>query len=80
MRAFGWKTIEGKSLNYKGSKEDGLPIVGVVKDFHYEDLQDAVEPLVHIYRDRNRLNAHRYLTVKVASNHLTEVEKFIDNA
>ena len=80
MRAFGWKTIEGKNLNYKGSKEDGLPIVGVVKDFHYEDLQDAVEPLVHIYRDRNRLNAHRYLTVKVASNHLTEVEKFIDNA
>ena len=79
MRAFGWTSIEGRRLSYKGSDELGLPIVGVVKNFHYQELQEEVEPLVHIYRDRSRLDAHRYLTVKVAKGHEIEIENLIAN-
>ncbi|MET1258601.1 ABC transporter permease [Flagellimonas sp. DF-77] len=65
MRAFGWKSIEGRRLKYKGDDGPGHQIVGVVKDFHYEDMQNAVEPLVHIYRDKDALAYHRYLSIRV---------------
>jgi len=77
LKAFGWESIEGKRLNLKGSKDLGYPIVGVVKDFHYQDLQNAVEPLVHIYRDRNSLEAHRFLTVRVQEGHEATIENII---
>ena len=80
MRAFGWTSIEGKRLNYKDSNSTGLPIVGVVKDFHYEDLQEAVEPLVHIYRSHKELRLHRFLTVSVQEGHEISVENKITEA
>lgn len=80
MKAFGWKTIEGKRLKYKSSEDVGQPIVGVIKDFHYQDLQNAVEPLVHIYRDKNQLDRHRFLSVKVAEGHEKQVEGIISAA
>jgi putative ABC transport system permease protein len=36
-----------------------------MEDFHYQDLQRAVEPLVHYYRDEKSLASHRYLSIRV---------------
>ncbi len=48
MRALGWSDLQDKFLLTGGSKERH-PVVGVVKDFHYESLQHKIEPLVHHY-------------------------------
>ncbi len=80
LKAFGWNSIEGKRLNFKTGDDEGFPIVGVVKDFHYQDLQNAVEPLVHIYRDPKSLKHHRFLTVSVIEGHEVEVENSIASA
>lgn len=80
LKAFGWESIEGKRLKFKGSDDSGYPIVGVVKDFHYQDLQNTVEPLVHIYRDRSALESHRFLTVSVQEGHEAEIENIISSA
>ena len=80
MKAFGWTDIEGKQLKFKNEAYAGHPIVGVIKDFHYQDLQNAVEPLVHIYRDKERLDAHRFLSVKVMEGHEKQVENTIVSA
>ncbi|MGJ8715086.1 MAG: ABC transporter permease [Maribacter stanieri] len=77
MEAFGWTTIEGKRLKYKNSDFIGNPIVGVMKDFHYQDLQNAVEPLVHYYRDEENLAKHRYLTVRVVDGKEKEIKSII---
>ena len=77
MEAFGWTTIEGKRLKYKNSDFIGNPIVGVMKDFHYQDLQNAVEPLVHYYRDEENLAKHRYLTVRVVDGKEKEIKNII---
>ncbi|MBZ9650953.1 ABC transporter permease [Psychroflexus montanilacus] len=77
LKAFGWESIEGKRMKFKGNEESGYPIVGVVKDFHYQDLQNAVEPLVHIFRDRKRLEAHRFLTVRVQEGHEAAIENIL---
>lgn len=80
LKAFGWESIEGKRLKFKGSDDSGYQIVGVVKDFHYQDLQNTVEPLVHIYRDRSALESHRFLTVSVQEGHEAEIENIISSA
>ncbi len=65
MAAFGWTSIEGKRLKFKNSDFIGEPVVGVMEDFNYQDLQNVVEPLVHYYRDEENLSSHRYLSVRV---------------
>ncbi len=65
MKALGWNSIEGKRLKFKNSSDLGYLVVGVMEDFHYQDLQNAVEPLVHFYRDKRNLGAHRYLSLRV---------------
>ncbi len=48
VRKMGWKTGLGRSLEGFGHKGK---IVGVVKDFYYKSLHNAVEPLVMVYNN-----------------------------
>ena len=77
MKAFGWESIEGKYLQEKGNSKARLPVVGVMEDFHYEDMQNAVEPLVHFYLGKTSLKYHRFLSVRVAKDHEESVQKII---
>ena len=77
MEAFGWKSIEGKRLKWKNDDAEGFPIVGVMEDFHYQDLQNAVEPLVHYYRPQKDLGAHRYLMVRVTEGQEKAIQDMI---
>ncbi|NUM80387.1 ABC transporter permease [bacterium] len=43
VQKFGWKSAIGKSLSMHGGKGK---VIGVVKDFHFQSLHHAVEPLV----------------------------------
>lgn len=80
MEAFGWNSIEGKRLKFKNDVSEGYPIVGVMEDFHYQDLQNAVEPLVHIYREKENLGAHRYLSVRVIEGQEKAIQAMIASA
>lgn len=80
MAAFGWTTIEGKRLKFKKDDFIGNPVVGVMEDFQYQDLQNAVEPLVHYYRSEDDLDKHRYLTVRVVDGKEKEVKDMIASA
>lgn len=79
LRALGWESIEGKRLRAKGGNASGYPVVGVMEDFHYQDMQNAVEPLVHFYREENALAYHRYLSVKVEKGQEKNIEEFLTN-
>jgi len=79
MKALGWTSIEGKRLKGKDESSLGYPVVGVMEDFHYQDMQSAVEPLIHFYRDSNDLPYHRFLSVRVAEGHEKSVQGFIAN-
>ncbi|WP_149274591.1 ABC transporter permease [Pareuzebyella sediminis] len=77
MEALGWNTIEGKRLKYKDDPSSGFPVVGVMEDFHYQNMQYAVEPLVHFYQDKENLVAHRFLSVRIMPGHEKSVEELI---
>lgn len=80
MEAFGWRSIEGKRLKFKNDEAEGHPIVGVMEDFHYQDFQNAVEPLVHFYREKKDLGAHRYLSVRVTKGQEKVIQDMIASA
>lgn len=77
MRALGWNSIEGKRLKYKDDSAAGHPVVGVMEDFHYQDMQYAVEPLVHFYREGKNVGAHRFLSVRVMPGHEKAIQNLI---
>ena len=79
MNALGWNSIEGKRLMEKDGTSSGYPVVGVMEDFHYQDMQKSVEPLVHFYRESNDLAYMSYLSVRVAEGHEKGVQQLIDD-
>jgi len=58
VKEFGWEDpigqIVGSFLDTEGTIQ-GLKVVGVVKDFHYQSLKDKIGPLSMILGDSNRL-------------------------
>ena len=47
MNAFGWQHVQDKYLiNSEGNR---FPVVGVVKDYHYQSLLNNIQPMVHYY-------------------------------
>nr|WKN38911.1 ABC transporter permease [Tunicatimonas sp. TK19036] len=47
MRELGWQDVQDKYVvNSEGVR---FPVVGVVRDYHYESLQQRIQPMVHYY-------------------------------
>ena len=46
LKAFGWQDINDKSLMASGDKTL-FPVVGVVEDYHYQSLQEKIQPMIH---------------------------------
>ncbi len=77
MEVLGWTDIEGKRLITKKGDSKSYPVIGIMENFHYQDMQQGVEPLIHFYRNSTSLDYHRFLTVRVVKGHESEVQKTI---
>lgn len=75
MRAFGWKDITDKNIVI-GNRT--IQVVGVLKDFNYETLQNEIAPTLHFHRTPSNL-VHRYITVNVADGNAQEVLNYIES-
>ena len=71
MKAFGWKNAVGKQLKEAGSTAT-YTVIGVTRDFHVEDLQDGIQPLMQSYTGRPSLN-NQFLTVRVTDGQIKPV-------
>jgi putative ABC transport system permease protein len=71
-RAFGWDDPIGKQLKEKGGNEVHT-VIGVMDDFHYGSLQQAINPLLHWYGGKPALGYNVSLSLRVADNHRQEV-------
>jgi putative ABC transport system permease protein len=66
MRAMGWTTAVGKKVRIGNRDQE---VVGVVRDFHFESLEQEIRPVIHIYRSTES-RAHNFISVRVASSDL----------
>jgi putative ABC transport system permease protein len=78
-RHFGWttETSVGKMMDF--GRRDSIPgvVVGVVKDFHFKHLQEAIDPLV-MYLEPNY--GGRFMIVSIKSANMKETLAQVENA
>ncbi len=72
MDAFGWKNAVGKQIKAKGEEGHPYTIIGVMENFHYQDLQNNIEPLVQWYSGKPKLGT-RYLSVRTDAGYIKPV-------
>jgi putative ABC transport system permease protein len=79
MKALGWTDISGKKLKGRTQTGQGYSVVGVMEDFHYQDMQLGVEPLAHYLGGKTALANNRYLMVKAQAGHEGDIQNLIQN-
>jgi putative ABC transport system permease protein len=72
MDAFGWKNAVGKQIKAKGENGTAYTVIGVMENFHYQDLQNNIEPLVQWYGGKANLR-NRYLSVRTDPGYIKPV-------
>jgi putative ABC transport system permease protein len=70
-KAFGWTNPVGKQLKSSGGN-DVFTVVGVLNDFHYEDLQQPIGPLLHGYSGKPSIN-NKYLSIRIDGRHTQRI-------
>ena len=78
VKAFGWTNPIGKQIKAGGEGET-YTVVGVMEDFHYADLQQPVEPLVHGFSGKSGLQYNKYLNVRMEGRHSKNVLSMLEN-
>lgn len=73
MKALGWKDLNHKQLIEKGGEEETFNVIGVMDDFHYQDMQQKIEPLMHYYAGKQGLGNNNYLSLRIVKGHEKEV-------
>ena len=79
VKSFGWTNPVGKQIKASGGGNEVYTVVGIMKDFHYDDLQHPIEPLLHWYQGKPGLENNRYLSIKVDSRHSKDVLTHLEN-
>src|SRR5690606_10438991 len=66
MEALGWSSIVNKKLVEKGGEEETYNVIGLTEDFHYQDMQNDIEPILHYYGGKRGLGYNNsYLSIKI---------------
>lgn len=76
LRALGW-TQASEAIGVELTRQfgDTREVIGVVKDFHFQSLQNAVEPIVFQIQP----SWFNYMTVRVASDRMPETLAELEN-
>jgi putative ABC transport system permease protein len=75
VRSFGWDSPE-ESIDRQimiGSQRSKYTVIGVVEDFHWYGLQNAIEPMVLRF-----VSTFRYITLNVQTENLPETLTFVE--
>ena len=78
MRQLGWENVEGRRLMFPNS-DQGIEVIGVVKDFNYQSLANAVEPVIHLYRGTSS-SFYNLLLVKLNSGDISATMEQVEAA
>jgi len=66
LRDLGWPNAVGRQIRVG---ETVYNVIGVVRDYHFSSLKDAVAPVLHFYQPSNS-DAHRMISVKLAAGNI----------
>jgi putative ABC transport system permease protein len=77
VKALGWKNaVVGKTIRLGAANGQLLRVAGVVKDFHYESLRQAIQPLLIANLNETFTRSYRYFSIKLNTS---AINKSINN-
>lgn len=77
LKQLGWASVEGRKLMFPDT-DDGLDVIGVVKDFNYQSLATAVQPVMHVFRGHDS-DRYSLLLVRLQPGSISETIDAIEN-
>jgi len=77
LRDFGWESGVGKVVGLGSSGNTGLQVIGVVKDYNFQSLENEVAPILHVYRQPDN-GAHQFVSVKINNANLSSTLRFLE--
>ncbi|MDX1672017.1 MAG: FtsX-like permease family protein [Balneolaceae bacterium] len=69
VEEFGWESAEGKVISLGSSGDRTVTVIGTVDNYHYQSLQNEVDPVIHFYRPPDH-DVHNFISIKVNSTNL----------
>ncbi len=72
VKALGWTTAVGKTIHLGAADGVRLTVAGVVRDFHYESLQQSIEPLVIANLNEPFTRTYRYFSIKLNTSNINK--------
>ena len=67
LRDFGWTSANGKFIRPGTQSMREIQVVGVVRDYNFQSLQDEVAPVLHIYRPPDG-SVHDLISIKIQTS------------
>jgi putative ABC transport system permease protein len=74
---FGWENGAGKIIRLGSGGDQAFTVVGVVENYHYQSLENNVEPVLHFYRPSDN-TAHNFISIKLKPERLNETLQHIE--
>ena len=80
VKLFGWTPEEaiGKTIIYPGSDSAKAEIIGVVKDFHFQSLRQAINPLFFSSIESNMWGDMRVVAIKYKTDDLPALTQAVE--
>jgi putative ABC transport system permease protein len=72
VKALGWTDAVGKTIHLGAINGPILTVVGVVKDFYYESLQHAINPLIITNLNEPFTRSYRYYSIKLSTANINK--------
>ncbi|MFQ5632847.1 MAG: ABC transporter permease, partial [bacterium] len=76
LRDFGWESGAGKRITV-GRNE--LQVMGVVSDYNFQSLQNAVMPVLHVFREPEN-GVHNFVSVRIRPGRISEALAMLERA
>ena len=70
VKALGWNNAVGKTIHLGAINGPVLTVVGVVKDYYYESLQHAIDPLIITNLNEPFTRSYRYYSIKLSTSNI----------
>ncbi|MBN2030327.1 ABC transporter permease [bacterium] len=70
-RYFEWDDLDNK--RYNNGRQGGFGVIGVVKDFHYQSLYSAIEPMAILFYS----GSPTHITVRMSPQHVSDTMNYI---
>jgi putative ABC transport system permease protein len=69
-KALGWEVAAGRTIYLGAANGLQLTVGGVVRDFHYESLQQTIEPLLIANLNESFTKTYRYFSIKLNTSNI----------